>query len=311
MLLCAAVVAVPDKKRDSSKKTPSNKMRVLMLLLIFILVISYVTVLIIPQNNYIAPPSPSLFEPKPWMSSIPTDIEGFRFLNITQLVSYPNLFTNSVLLSIPELSLNISVYDAIYGLDMLTKNNMTVNIIAMNKSESDRIALVFSEGNLTTAVHNNVTIYRLSSAPITQQGEAWICIHNETIILSEGANLALASIESVLDAPSNPFFGNDSFKVGYLMASLGNGQFLFWYTTSGDNTLNVDWEMWSAANSSGIALRYLLHFPVSGDVGLKYQDAVKSVLSKAITVSKSDNAIIGDFSYASSDIRAVVMGLIK
>lgn len=302
------VMPVPDKKRDSSKKTPSNKMRVLMLLLIFILVISYVAVLIIPQSNYISPPSPSSFKPEPWMSSIPADVEEFRFLNLTQLVRYPNLFTDSVLLSIPELSLNTSVYDAIYGLDMLTKNNITVNIIAMNKSESDRIAIILSEGNLTTAIYKNVTIYRLNSAPITLQGGSWICIHNEAIILSEGNDLALESIEKVIDAPSNPFFRNDTFAVGYLMASLGEGQFIFSYAKSGDNTLNVDWEMRSAANISGIEVRYLLHFPVSSDVGLKYQEA-KSVLSQAKTVYKSDNAIIGDFSYASSDIRAVLMGL--
>ena len=300
---------MPDKKKKSSNKTPSNRMKVLMLLLIGILIISYVAVFIVPQSNYVTPPSPSSFKPEPWMLSIPAGVDGFRFLNMTQLVNYPNLFPDPVLLSIAELGLNISVSDTIYGLDMQTKNNTVVSIIAMNKTESDRIATALEGSNLTTVLSNNVTLYRLNIGPITHQGMAWICVHNEAVILSEGDDLALEVIESVIDAPSNPFFSNDTFKVGYLTTSLGEGQFAFSYTESGENTLNVSWEMRSATNSSGIALRYLLYFPISGDVGVEYPDVVKSVLANAGSVHVSDNVIFGDFSYLSSDIRAVLMGV--
>jgi hypothetical protein len=299
---------VPDKKKDSSR-TPSKRMRVIMLLLIGILVVSYLAVFIVPQSNYIAPISPSSFNPEPWMSLIPADVEGFRFLNLTQLSKYPNLFSDPILLSIAEIQLNISVYDALYGLDMQMKNNTVISIIDMNKTESEKVTTALEGVNLTTATYDNVTLYRLQIAPITLQGGAWVCVYNQAVILSEGDINALEAIESVIDAPSNPFFSNDTFKVGYLMSSLGEGQFDFSYLKSGDNTLNVSWEMRSATNSSGITVRYLLYFPVSNDVSLKYQDTVNSVLSKAKAVRKSDNAIIGDFSYSSSDIRAVLMGM--
>ncbi|MBM5804617.1 MAG: hypothetical protein FJZ49_00860 [Candidatus Verstraetearchaeota archaeon] len=305
---------MPDKKRGPSKKTPakekpSNRMKVLMLLLIGILVLSYVAIFIVPQSNYVTPPSPSSFEPHPWMSLIPAGVEGFRFLNMTQLSKYPNLFLDPVLLSIAEIGFNISVSEVTYGLDMQTKNNTVVSIIAEDKAESDRIAMALEGSNLTTAVYNNVTLYRLNIGPITNQGGAWICVYNQSVILSEGDILALEAIESVIDAPSNPFFSDDTFKVGYLTASLGEEQFAFSFFKSGDNTLKVDWEMRSATNSSGIMVRYLLYFPVSSDVDLKYQDVITSVLAKAGSVHKSDNVIFGDFSYSSSDIRAVLMGI--
>jgi len=314
MLLCAMVISVSEKKRGPSKKTPtkekpSNRMKVLMLLLIGILVVSYVAIFIVPQSNYVSPPSPSSFKPQPWMLSIPAGVEGFRFLNMTQLSKYPNLFLDPVLLSIAELGLNISVSETIYGLDMQTKNNTVVSIIAEDKAESDRIAMALEGSNLTTAVYNNVTMYRLNIGPITHQGGALICVYNESVVLSEGDTLALEAIKSVIDAPSNPFFSNDTFKVGYLTTSLGEWQFAFSFFRSGDNTLNVSWEMRSATNSSGIALRYLLYFPVSSDVSLKYQDVTTSVLTNAKTIHRSDNVIFGDFSYTASDVRAVLMGL--
>lgn len=236
---------------------------------------------------------------------IPSQIEGFRYLNITSLSSYPNLFSGGTILSIPDINLNISLSDVTYGLDMLMGDDMIVSVIALNPSIRDDVSSALNASSLESTTYRNVTLYLLPLSPITMQDSAWICLHRGALILSEGKKTD--GIKLIIDSDSNPFFNNDSIKIGYLLSSLGEDQLSFSYFRSGNNSYNVDWEMRSV--KSGLTVRYLLHFPSSSDLDSKYSDLVKNIFAKSKSVYRSDYFIFGDFSYSPSEIRSVLMGL--
>jgi hypothetical protein len=301
---------VKDLPQKSKKKTgPSRITKVFIPLIILILVLSYITYFF--SSNYVAPPSPSSFKQADWMSLIPSQVEGFRYLNITALMSYPNLFQGGTLLSIPSLNLSLSLSDVTYGVDILIGEDEVVTVIALKPSVLDEVSLVLNNSSLETASYRNVSLYFLPVSPVNIEGSAWICLHRGALIFSEGkiadAVKILDAAKLVIDSDLNPFFSNDSLKVGYLLSSLGEDQLSFSYFKSGNNSYNVDWEMRSVR--SGLTVRYLLHFPSSSLVDSEYSDVVKSFFAKSKSVYKSDFFIFGDFTYSPSEIRSVIMGL--
>ncbi len=290
--------------QKSKRKTgPSKITRVFIPLIILILVLSYIGYFF--SSNYVTPPSPSSFKQAEWMSFIPSQIEGFRYLNITSLSLYPNLFSSNTILSIPLVNLNISISDVKYGLDMLIGEDMIVSIIALNSSIQNEISSLLNASSLEKTEYKNVTLYLLPVSPITMQDSAWICLYKGALIISEGKKTDAMGL--VIDSDSNPFFVNDTLKIGYLLSSLGEDQLSFSYFKSGENSYNVDWEMRSI--KAGLTVRYLLHFPATSDLDAKYSDVVKNIFSKSKSVYKSDHFIFGDFSYSPSEIRSVLMGL--
>ncbi|MDH5810677.1 MAG: hypothetical protein QXP73_00970 [Candidatus Methanomethylicaceae archaeon] len=292
-------------QKSKRKSGPSKITKAFIPLIILILVLSYVAYFFSFSSNYVAPPSPSSFKQSEWMSMIPSQIEGFRYLNITSLSSYPNLFSGGTILSIPDINLNISLSDVTYGLDMLIGEDMIVSVIALNPSIRDEVSSALNASSLESTTYRNVTLYLLPLSPITMQDSAWICLHQGALILSEGKKTD--GIKLIIDSDSSPFFNNDSIKIGYLLSSLGEDQLSFSYFRSGNNSYNVDWEMRSV--KSGLTVRYLLHFPSSSDLDSKYSDLVKNIFAKSKSVYRSDYFIFGDFSYSPSEIRSVLMGL--
>ncbi|MEM2128603.1 MAG: hypothetical protein QXN86_02960, partial [Candidatus Methanomethylicaceae archaeon] len=127
-------------QKSKRKSGPSKITKAFIPLIILILVLSYVAYFFSFSSNYVAPPSPSSFKQADWMSMIPSQVEGFRYLNITSLSSYPNLFSGGTILSIPDINLNISLSDVTYGLDMLIGEDMIVSVIALNPSIRDEVS---------------------------------------------------------------------------------------------------------------------------------------------------------------------------
>ncbi|MBC7113764.1 MAG: hypothetical protein H5T34_07135 [Candidatus Methanomethyliales bacterium] len=292
---------MPQKSR---KKTgPSKITKVFIPLIILILVLSYIAYFF--SSNYVTPPSPSSFKQAEWMSLIPSQVEGFRYLNITSLMSYPNLFQGETLFSIPNLNLNLNLSDVTYGLDILIGEDEVVTIIALKPSILDKMSLVLNSSSLETVSYRNIALYFLPVSPINIEDSAWICLHRGALIITEGKSAEAVKI--VIDSDLNPFFSNDSLKVGYLLSSLGEDQLSFSYFKSGNNSYNVDWEMRSVR--SGLTVRYLLHFPSSSLLDSKYSDVVKNIFAKSKSVYRSDFFIFGDFTYSPSEIRSVIMGL--
>lgn len=297
-------VLVKDLPQKSRKKTgPSKITKVFIPLIILILVLSYIAYFF--SSNYVTPPSPSSFKQAEWMSLIPSQVEGFRYLNITSLMSYPNLFQGETLFSIPNLNLNLNLSDVTYGLDILIGEDEVVTIIALKPSILDKMSLVLNSSSLETVSYRNIALYFLPVSPINIEDSAWICLHRGALIITEGKSAEAVKI--VIDSDLNPFFSNDSLKVGYVLSSLGEDQLSFSYFKSGNNSYNVDWEMRSVR--SGLTVRYLLHFPSSSLLDSKYSDVVKNIFAKSKSVYRSDFFIFGDFTYSPSEIRSVIMGL--
>jgi len=277
--------------------------KMLIPLIILTLVLSYLVYLF--PSNYVPPPSSSSFKETDWMSFIPLEVDGFRYLNITALSLYPNLFSSDVLLSIPYINLNISISDVRYGLDMLINEDTIVSVIALNPSVQNKTFLLLNMSSLDKTTYKNVTLYLLPVSPITSQGSAWICMYKGALILSESEKTD--AIKLIIDSDLSRLFTNETLKIGYLLSSLGDDQLSFSYFKSGNNSYRVDWEM--RCVKPGLTVRYLLHFPSSSDVDSKYSDVVRDLFAKSKTVYRSDHFIFGDFSYSPSEIRSVLMGL--
>ena len=307
------VFQVPAKRKGFSTKE-----KVIIPLTIILFVLFYVFVLYNPQNR-VASPSPSSFKFQPWMSFIPENTEGFRFSNLTQQVKFPNVFSNSVLLSIKEPQINISLTDVTYELDIIneTQNNIITTVIALNKTYLNYVEKIIKDSNPTSVVYGKITLYKLKTAQLSLQGEtwvpffgdAWISFFGDALILSESGAYAQEGIKAVYNAASSSFFVNDSFKVGYLIASISENQLSFSFFQSGNNTLNVLWEMHSAFNTTEITVRNAFYFASSKDLDSKYQEFVNGILQKSKKTWVSDNFLVGEFNYPLSEIRAVLMGL--
>lgn len=294
---------MPQKKRQG----PSRKLQIAIIFISVILVFSYVIVIFSPYINAPQLPSPSTFTPEEWMSFVPPQTAWFRYLNISTLQGFPILFSSTVLLSIQDPAMNISISDVIYGVDLQTNNGTGVNIIAMNSSSLAKYSSILASGNLTSSVYDNVTLYRLAQDPLNTSVGAWICVSPKAVILSGGGASALGALESVLDASSNAFFTNDSFKVGYQLTTGGKDYLIFTYYEAGNNSYNVDWEMRSAFNGSTIAVKNIFHFPTIDALNSNYTN-LKTLLTTAKDTYTVDKFAVFDFSYSQGDIRYVILG---
>ncbi len=298
------VIRVPAKK-----DAPSAKTKIFMILVLVILVASVGGVLLNRQDNRIVAPPASDFSAKGWMSLVPADVTGFRFLNLTEIANYPGVFGSTSLLNITEVGVELSITDASFGLDMATRNGSLINVIGLTDASAQNVSAALQAGNLTTSAYDGVMMYRLSSAPVAGGGGAWICVYNSVLILCEGEDIALEGIKSVIDAAESPFFSSDALKVGYLLSVNGREVLAFTYYEAGGDPYNVDWEMRGVSNSSGLAVRDVLYFPSSSDLESNKKEIMQSLYARAGAVYLSENFMIGAFLYPYSEIRAVLMGL--
>ena len=133
------------------------------------------------QDN--APPPTFRFQG--WMSLVPNNIERFRFLNMTDLRQFPELFISPVVLSIPELQRNISIYELAYGLEIETSSNSIINILGMNATIANPIAGALSNAGLPYVSYKNATIHQIRTSNNPQADTAWISIFKGVLIYSE------------------------------------------------------------------------------------------------------------------------------
>jgi hypothetical protein len=293
---------MPQKK----KQGPSRKLQIAIIFISVILVFSYVIVIFSPYLNSQLP-SPLTFAAEEWMSFVPPQTAWFRYLNISTLQGFPLLFSTPVVLSIQDPAMNISFSDVTYGVDLQTSDGTGVNVIAMNSSSLAKYSSILASGNLTSSVYDNVTLYKLAQDPLNMSVGAWICVSPKAVILSGGDTSALSAIKSVLDASSNTFFENDSFKVAYQLTTGGKDYLIFTYYESGNNSYNVDWEMRSASNGSTIAVRNTFHFPTTDALNSNYNN-LKTLLPTAKDTYTVEKFAVFDFSYPQGEIRYVILG---
>jgi len=290
------------------KKGTSTKMKVTLITMLIVLVASSALTISWIRNNRIPNPSPSDFISEEWMQFVPAGVDGLRFLNISQLSTYPDIFNSTVLLSLNNPMINISIVNVTYGL-VIQQNDSIVSIIAMNASGEATLIQALTTSNLSREVYKNQTIYKINESPINPQNESWLCVYLGGVIFSEGGSEALDAVRFVIDATNAPFFANDSLKIGYQLVFTGQNPFFFSFFDSGNNMYNVRWEMRSASASSSISVRECLFFPLNSDVSDKYSNLTNTFYKTATNIYVSDNFIIAVFQYPLSDIRGVLMGI--
>lgn len=291
---------------------PSRGMKLGIFLLLLILVLSSVLVIfnMWTPRNYIAQPSPSDFAPKEWMQFIPSNIQGFRFLNMSSLSKIANLFQSDLLLNLTTLGMNITIHDVRYGLDMQNDNGSIINIMAVGPALAEAVSSALSNSSHVRHDYHGTTLYAVP--PNASEGTEgyWICVNRGAIVICEGGDLAFAALKSVVDADTSTFFSTNDLKVAYMITSRGRDNFIFtYYTAGGNNTYNVDWLMGGASNSTNLDIRISYHFQTQADLERNYGDFTSSILSDAKAVYTSVTFLIGDFSYAQSKIRDVLMSL--
>ncbi len=298
---------MPKKKAGASRG-----MRLAIFILLAVLVLSSILVVFnywIPKNQ-LAQPSPSSFTPKEWMQYIPKNAEAFRFMNMSVLAPIGGLFQSSVLLNLTTMNMNITIYDVMYGLDIQLSNDSVVNIMAINQSFAEAISLVLANSSHLPFSYRNSTIYAIPPNATTETEGFWICINRGAIVTCSGGDLAFAAVKSIVDANADSFFGNDTLKIAYLLTSKGKDNFMFtYYTAGGNNTYNVDWLMGSATNTTQLDVRLSYHFQTPEDLGRSYGNFTGTFFTSANAIYTSVNFLIGDYAYAYSNIRNVVMSL--
>jgi len=289
---------------------PSRGMRLAIFLLLAVLVLSSVLVIFnfwIPKNQ-LAQPSASSFSPTEWMQYIPDKADAFRFMNISVLAPISGLFISSVLHNITDLNINITIYDVRYGLDIQLPDDRVVNIMAVNQSYANFVSTALANSSHLPFSYHNSTIYAIP--PENETEGYWICVNRGAIIMCSGGDLAFAAVKSIVDANSSSFFSNDTMKVAYLLTSKAADNFMFtYYTAGGNNTYNVDWLMGSATNTTQLDVRVSYHFQTPEDLGRSYGNFTQTFFTNAKAVYTSINYLIGDYAYAYSNIRNVVMSL--
>lgn len=287
-------------------------MRLAIFLLLVILVLSSVLVVFnffIPQNQ-LAQPSPSSFSPKEWMQFLPANIEAFRFLNMSVLAPIDGLFQSEVLLNLTTLGMNITIYDAAYGIDLQDKNGSIVNIMSVTPAKAEAVSLALANSSHARVSYHDTLLYIVPPAVANETREYWVCVNRGAVLMSTGSDLAFDALKSVIDANSTSFFHNDTFKIAYLLTSKGKDNFMFtYYTAGGNNTYNVDWLMGSATNTTQLDVRLSYHFQTPEDLSRSYGNFTGTFFTSANAIYTSVNFLIGDYAYAYSNIRNVVMSL--
>jgi hypothetical protein len=287
-------------------------MKLGIILLLVVLVLSSVLVIFnygTPQNQ-IAQPSPSAFVPKEWMQFIPANIEGFRFMNMSTLSQISGLFSSTILLNLTTLGMNITTYDVKYGLDMQNVNGSVVNIMVVNQTLADAVSFALENSSHVRLEYHNNTLYAVPPDAATETEGYWICVNRGAIVMCSGADLAFAALKSVVDANVSTFFNNDTLKIAYMITSNSKENFVFtYYTAGGNNTYNVDWLMGGVSNSTNLNVRVSYHFQTQGDLNSNYGNFTSVILSEASKIYTSGTLIIGDFTYAQSALRQVLMSI--
>lgn len=292
----------------AKKKGTSNKMKLFGIIIIGALIVSYGGILLSPDNK-IPSPNPASFREELWMTFIPENASEFRFLNITSLYSFPGIITNNTLLSVnqPEFSINIS--DLNYDVDIITSNGGLVSVLGMNSSLIDYIGTSLAFSNLTTLDYNGVPLFQVFLGNSTSPTEAWMSIHNGALLYCVGNNIAINSLKAVIDSIASNFFKNDSYKIGYLIASNNETCYAFSYYSESTNIFEIIWDMRAAYGVTEITKRDVFFFASGDSASSKYSKVVSELIPKAASAYLGDEFILSVQKFASQDIRTVLMNI--
>ncbi|HRR53876.1 MAG TPA: hypothetical protein P5290_00855 [Candidatus Methanomethylicus sp.] len=287
------------------KKESYTKRKIFAIFIIVALLASYGTYFFISLNSAYTPPSPTSFVYEDWMWFLPAGTLQFRFLNITDLLQFEGLFINETILSIDSPSITVNLTELSFGIDMVAPSSGLVAILGISQEAQDRVASILSQSNATTLTINNVTLYKTSASKGSSMSSAWMGIFNDSLIYSEGDSVAIAAIQDVLGAAGNNFFGNDDYKVGYLIINSQRCYVISYYLEEA-NSYKVLSDMRGAYGTSAITKHEVYFITNSSDLSSTYSKIKEDLLFGAVSVARGDDFVVATFSYPISELRSVL-----
>jgi len=280
--------------------------------LAFIVVfLSYAGYVLWNERGTVATPSPSSFNHEAWMSFVAPGAVWFRLMNVPELTGFSGLFLSDILLSVADVNLNITVSDAVYGLEVEASDYSAISVIAVNATTLYNLNRILSSSNLTSTVYGGITIFHVDPYVSSSNRFAYVMVYNGAVVYCEGNETALQAIEAVVDAQGNDFFSSDQYKVGYLLARRGDPLLAFSYIEFVENDQKIRWAMVFASGTSEITRWEIFNFASEADVASQKDAVVQNYLAGR-EVYTSSNFILGKRVYESPDvtnIRTIIMGM--
>lgn len=254
------------------------------------------------QTPVLTTPLASSFVPADWMSFIPNGTTAFRFLNLSYIFTYPNLFSNSIILSNDTSPVNLMLFDATFEVDMQIGNLPTASVVGLNGTSYSDASAAFASSNLTKLSYDNVILYRIDN--FTGSGPAWMCFFNGALVVAGGDLDAVMALQSIVNAASAPYFNNDSLKSGCLLVVAPGPSYAFSCYQYGNNTYTINFEMRSLTNSgsSSIVVRDLYYFSTVGALNSNFNSVKSAFFSSGQTIYTSGSFMIGDQTYSKSNM---------
>jgi hypothetical protein len=256
-------------------------------------------------------PSPSSFSHEAWMSFVAPGALWFRLMNVPELNGFSGLFLSDILLSVADANLNITVSDAVYGLEVETSDHSAISVIAVNATTLYNVNRMLSNSSLTSTVYGGVTIFHVDPYVSPSAQFAYVMVYNGAVVYCEGNETALQAVEAVVDASGNDLFSNDQYKVGYMLARRSDPLLAFSYIEFVENDQKIKWAMVSASGASDITRWEVYNFDSEADVASHYDEVVQNYLTGK-EVYTSSNFILGKRVYESptiTDVRTIIMGM--
>ncbi len=296
-----------DKTRSKKKDQSSIKARAIGILIIAALVVSTVGIFLTSGPRTTPLPSPQNFKKYPWMDYVPSDVYEFRFLNTTKLSIFPDLLSTTVI-SVSDPTIQIYISELTFGLDVIALNYTGVSVLGVVEAARNRVSEALQGSNITPLYSHGVPVYRIPASNGSVASHAWLCVHNDTLIYSEGDEVAYQAIDSIIGS-SKPLFDDDSYKTGYLLATSGADSFVVSYYRAYSNQFNISWIMSAAFGTNSIVKHDVFSFPSRDLASAQYSNVVKSVIGNASAVYLSGTYMLAVDTYPLSDIRLVLMSL--
>jgi len=297
---------MPPKRRK-----PRFTKRSIVTIAIIAVFLSYAAYVLWTERGTIATPSPSSFSHEAWMSFVAPGALWFRLMNVPELNGFSGLFLSNILLSVADANLNITVSDAVYGLEVETSDYSAISVIAVNATTLYNVNRMLSNSNLTSTVYNGVTIFRINPYVSTSAKFAYVMVYNGAVVYCEGNETVLQDVEAIVDASGNDFFSSDQYKVGYMLARRGDPLLAFSYIGFVENDQKIKWAMISASGASDITRWEIFNFASEADVASQKDAVIQNYLAGR-EVYTSSNFILGKRVYESpdvTDIRTIIMGM--
>lgn len=272
------------------KKSPSSslKMKIVVIFIIIALTASYAGMLFAGRDSGM--PSASLFKSEAWMGFVPGEANFIRFLNYSEIRDLASIMPEKNRLYLYDIGYNLTAFDINYELN-IEVGGADVIVYSVNSSVANQLVNAYSTSGQPSQPFNGIPIYLINASEAL--GTAWIAVHNGSVIYAEGNETSWAGVTKIINAIENPFFANESVKVGLLLASNMKPFFAMYYIKDPDPSLQIDWAIICLTNPVNPAGRQAFYFSTSEIAKNSYPAVASTYFSSASQANLAGNFIFG------------------